>query len=164
MFMVEGRDVNYIKKTLFLKGWDANLKRARDNGWPVHRDGKTGAGARRIKKTVLKTEWFRGASRAPQNSESTPRFKPNHRKTRQEPRRVSSALFVPRTPGGALADRLRKVEQRLATRIHLRIVEEAGLSLRDALRSGDVWAPEKCEREDCPVCISPKAPCAKRMG
>ena len=73
--------------------------------------------------------------------------RPNHR----EPVAV---MFVPRTPGGKLLSQLREIETSLA-RINpktIRLVEEGGLKLKEALCKSDPWENTHCGRDLCSTC------------
>ena len=69
-------------------------------------------------------------------------------------RTPDTALFIPRTPGGALATLLRQTERDLGkvSTFKMKIIEECGTDLKGALVKSNPWAKEDCRRADCPLC------------
>jgi hypothetical protein len=65
-----------------------------------------------------------------------------------------SVLLVPQTPGGELAAALRAFERKRGALRRIRIVERAGVSLKQKLFSSNPWAREGCARKDCFPCRS----------
>ena len=63
-----------------------------------------------------------------------------------------SVLFVPQTPGGELAAALRAYEKKRGSLRRIRVVERAGISLKDKLFSSNPWSKDGCERVDCFPC------------
>ena len=65
-------------------------------------------------------------------------------------------LFVPHTPRGELARRMRMKEAQNSQgrRIRFRIVEKGGITLEQKLRRSNPWAGEKCGRPKCFPCKS----------
>ena len=67
-----------------------------------------------------------------------------------------SVMFVPYTPGGELARRLREVESKLGkqTGVRIKVVEKVGNKLVDLLHQSDPWQGADCQREKCLPCIT----------
>ena len=65
-------------------------------------------------------------------------------------------LFVPHTPGGELAKRMRmkEAQNNQGRRIRFKIVEKGGITLEQLLRRSNPWAGEGCERPKCFPCSS----------
>ena len=65
-----------------------------------------------------------------------------------------SVLFVAPTPGGVLANELRKREADLNRHSHerIKIVEKGGLKIKDILSSKNSVKNSKCSKETCPLC------------
>ena len=65
-----------------------------------------------------------------------------------------TVLLVDQTPGGELAKRLQKVEDRLAgiTGYRVRVTETAGSQLCRVLPNTNPWKGMDCGREDCYPC------------
>jgi hypothetical protein len=63
-----------------------------------------------------------------------------------------SVLYVPQTPGGELAAALRAYEKKRGSLRRIRIVERAGVSLKNKLFSSNPWAKDGCGRHDCFPC------------
>ena len=71
-------------------------------------------------------------------------------------KKVKAVMFVPYTPGSELAKRMRTAEEMLQdmTGYRLKIVERAGLKLKDALTKADPWQGMNCDRDDCLLCLT----------
>ena len=63
-------------------------------------------------------------------------------------------LFVPHTPGGELAKRMRRAEAQnhQGRKIRFKIVEKGGVTLEKMLRRSNPWSSENCGRADCFPC------------
>ena len=63
-------------------------------------------------------------------------------------------LFVDHTPGGELAKRIQKVEDRLAgmTGYRVRVTETAGSQLFRILPNTNTWKGSDCQRGNCYTC------------
>ena len=69
-------------------------------------------------------------------------------------------VFIPRTQGGALIDTLCRVEERLtntgsgrkSTTPKLKLVEQAGVMLREVLTQSNPWADIPCDHPQCTTC------------
>ena len=79
---------------------------------------------------------------------------------------IKTVLFVPQTPGGILASRLRLAEKQLAdlTGENVKIVERGGTTLKQVLHKSNPWTGGFCGRIDCLPCITgdEKGDCMKR--
>ena len=65
-------------------------------------------------------------------------------------------LFVPHTPRGELAQRMRakEAENNQGRQIRFKIIEKGGVSLEQKLRRSNPWSGEKCGRPRCFPCMS----------
>ena len=63
-------------------------------------------------------------------------------------------MFVPYTPGGELARRLREAENDMEkqTGVKLKIVERTGVKIIDLLHKSDPWIGQDCGRQGCLLC------------
>ena len=79
---------------------------------------------------------------------------------------TTTVLFIPNTPGGILADRLRQTEKQLMelTGERVKIVERGGCSMKQILHKSNPWAGAFCGRPECFPCKSgdEKGDCFKR--
>ena len=151
-----------------LKGYQTKLERSRKSGIKLHRSAKTTVNSRYKKKLTEKTNWFRKKRKDSEEGAekvSTEKRKPssegkrwctqaaqaNQAKTMQ----TVTVLFVPRTPGGELASRLRKAEEELSviTGDKIKIVEKTGVMMKRILHRSNPWAGDLCGRVDCLVCM-----------
>ena len=66
----------------------------------------------------------------------------------------TSVMFVPPTPGGELAARLKKREAELAgsTGLRIKFVEQGGVKLKNKLVRADPFPSAECGKLKCPVC------------
>ena len=66
----------------------------------------------------------------------------------------SAVMFVPRTPHGDLATRLREVEAEMQKvgKTKVKIVEESGDMAKSLVHKANLWAGENCRREKCLIC------------
>ena len=85
--------------------------------------------------------------------------RPEGRKKFQKPKKkpdppTITVLFVDQTPGGELAKRLQKVEDRLSliTGYRVRVTETSGTQLCRVLPNTNPWKGMDCLREDCYTC------------
>ena len=96
---------------------------------PLYRPRDWEAPARKRKKLLAKSSWFRPAD---------------------------TVLQVPFTPGGVLAASVRKVVEEEGSRLglKLKIQEGAGVPLRRSLVTQDLRAGEPCPQGNCPLCLT----------
>ena len=122
----------------------------------IHKRAKDTANKRRVKKLMLHKTWFKPKTTKPSAKTSCnkmPCQKPNTN-PQWDNRAPDTALFIPRTPGGALATLMRQSEKDLGkvSTFKMKIVEECGTDLKGALVKSNPWAKEDCKRADCPLC------------
>ena len=140
---------------------------------PFYRSAKSTLAQRCRKKLIEKTTWYKDKKRK-REDDAPPNQNPSHSHKRMrkegEPRRatpdeepttnkVKGVLFVPYTPGGELAKRMREAEAKLETLTgyKLKVVERAGTKLVDILTKSDPWQGADCGREDCLLCLTKAA-------
>ena len=72
----------------------------------------------------------------------------------KERNRIVAVMFVPYTPKGELARRMREVETDMEkhTGIKLKIVERSGTKLIDLIHKADPWEGQDCGRDKCILC------------
>ena len=72
-------------------------------------------------------------------------------KKNQDPKAV---IFVPFTPGSALAEELREVEEMMEkmSGTRFKIVERAGIQLQRIISRTNPWAGSDYQRQDCMIC------------
>ena len=79
---------------------------------------------------------------------------------------MASVLFVPQTTNGDLAKALRKEMHSLAPTLgwKFRVVEKAGVSVKDKLTKSNPWSKEMCRDANCEPCLLSEKPleCRKR--
>ena len=66
-------------------------------------------------------------------------------------------LFVPHTPGGELANKIRakEAENNQGRKIRFKVIEKGGVSLEQKLRRSNPWSGEPCGRPRCFQCRRP---------
>ena len=76
------------------------------------------------------------------------------KETQEQP--VKAVMFVPYTPGGELAKKLRENEEKLSklTKNKVKIVERAGVKLQDVITKANPWKGQDCERKNCILCFT----------
>ena len=69
-------------------------------------------------------------------------------------KQFTSVLFVPPTPGGELAKRLKKRESELNSghKMNIKIVEKGGIKVKNILVRKDPFPPLRCSESNCPFC------------
>ena len=65
-------------------------------------------------------------------------------------------MFVPHTPGSALAKKLRENEEHLVkiTGTKVKIIERTGTKIQDLLTRSNPWKGADCERQNCLLCFT----------
>ena len=160
-----------------LKGYERKLGKAKNMGTSVHREAKSTVGLRFKKKLSAKTNWFKSKNKKVETTR-TVREKVGNKKFsgkngddkrdggKKEDKAPIAVLFVPKTPGGELAKRLKTVENDLEkmTGERVKIVERAGIMIKRILHKSNPWAGGNCGREGCLVCRFEKGggDCKKR--
>ena len=61
-------------------------------------------------------------------------------------------MFVPATPGGELAARLKKAELASSTGLRVKFVEQGGVKLKNKLVRADPFPSAECGKIRCPIC------------
>ena len=69
----------------------------------------------------------------------------------------TTVMFVPRTPNGELAKRLKLMDTKLADIMQdkLKFVERDGMKLQNILHRLNPWENVKCSRKGCLICSNP---------
>ena len=152
-----------------LLGLERKRKRREREGERFHRRAKTTIQKRTSKKLHGKQSWFKNKpkdiaeelekrkenrERLREEEETIPeggKTKTEERKNKKDPKAV---IFVPYTHNSILAKELRKVEEtmEMLTGTRIKIVEKAGMQLKQLLVKSNPWAGRDCEREECLVC------------
>ena len=147
-----------------LKGYEGKLEKARKSGEDIHRSSKSTENLRYSKKLLEKSNWFKKKGKS-QESEVGKSNNPGKKKTagnwEKQPTKNSvpiTVLFVPKTPGGEFAKRLKEAESEIEkiTGDRIKIVERAGVTVRRLLHKSNPWAGEQCGRQECLVCRQEK--------
>ena len=131
------------------------------NGEALHRSAKSSASSRFKKKLTLKTTWFKGRGEKPATTTTPSTARPETAKCsgKTSPKGSAdvrleepvAALFVPYTPWGTLAKKLREQEAVLKATMGftVKVVQERGSTLQFLLHQTNPWAEMPCPREDC---------------
>ena len=150
-----------------VKAYERKLGEASRKGTGVHRTAEESSGTRRRLKLIGKSSWFKpkpGSSQGdkPDSSESKiPGSMPSSQEDNSarvegdtDKLKVRSVIFVPHTPGGTLAKRLRELLLRLAPMMgfKIKVAEQAGTHLRNKFSLTRLWEGMKCGRNDCVTC------------
>ena len=140
--------------------------RRKRTGEKFHRKAKTTLHTGTRKKLTGKSSWFKikprdeeeermkkkeYAERIESEDEREKNQKSGMESKKKDPKAV---IFVPFTPGSALAKELREVEEMLEklSGTRFKIVERAGIQLQRVISRTNPWAGSDCQREDCMVC------------
>lgn len=98
----------------------------------LHRKANETAKERREKQLMIGSSWFKKQNNSTYNNS---RVRTSKRVARPTPGRapnrpIDTVVFIPRTPGGSLAPKIRETEQQLAeiSNFKIRIVEECGVT------------------------------------
>ena len=154
-------------------------RRLAKQGGVKHRNCKETEKERERKKLLGKANWFKKKG-SEKEKETQSKKKENmtlrrnkrkrdadeqegeYEKEIEEERDPITVLFVPRTPGGELANQLKKKEEELGklTTHRIRIVERNGEKLEHILTKPDPFGQEKCKKETCLLCRTDE----KEMG
>ena len=126
-----GYNQNYRYQVLKsgMEGYDKMLEVERRGGRPVNRPRSWGEDERQKKKELQGKNWFRAGG-------------------------FDVPLFVPHTPHGELAKRMKEMEAKnnQGREIRFKIVEKSGVTLEQILRRSNPWSGEKCGRLNCFQC------------
>ena len=112
-----------------VEGFDKMIAEKNKGGRPINQRRTWNEDQRQKKKESQKKNWFKGGG-------------------------FDVPLFVPHTPNGELAKRMRKAEAQnhQGRKIRFKIVEKGGVTLENLLRRSNPWSEESCGREDCFPC------------
>ena len=127
---------------------------------PLHRDGKSTLKKREKKKLLAKTNWYKTGKKEENNDTECKGQKgrkgsgKNKQRIQENEIQPSAVIFVPRTPHGELATRLREVETEMQKvgKTKVKIVEESGDMAKSLVHKANQWAGDNCQREKCLVC------------
>ena len=157
-----------------LKGYESRKKRAEENGTDLHRSGAATLVSRNRKKLTGKNDWYK--SRKPNQEQvkgeeekrgAEGRRKKGETRAIEGKQNPTTVIFVPRTPEGELAKRIRAAEQDLQKfcSSKVKIVEETGNMAKSLVHKANHWAGDDCGRDDCMVCVNgdeKKGDCRRR--
>ena len=143
-----------------LKGYESKREKCLKNGIELHRSAQSTVKARFVKKLTSRTNWFRKGrgNKIEKKEKGKPKY--NRKKIRESKARKEiepvTVMFVPRTPGGALISRLRKVEEEISqvTGDKVKLVERSGKMLKRMLQITDPEGNSSCQRPTCLVCCN----------
>ena len=157
-----------IRKDLIaaLVGFERRKEKVKAGQQNLHRDGATIKSFTRFKKVSLKQEWYKKKSRDKRPAlRSWRNKKSSKQKSGCQNTTPVAPIFVPRTPGGALAQKVRRIEEeynKISSR-RVKVVEEGGSTLSQLLFRPDPWEGRNCMRVSCPSCKHQKGGnCYKR--
>ena len=108
-----------------------------------------------FKKALIKTDWYK------KKPQSRSLKRPSRQSASLKPGcqniTLSAPIFIPRTPGGTLAQKIRKVEEgyNKVSKRRVKLVEEGGSTIKQLLFHPDTWEMRDCHRENCPGCKHP---------
>ena len=158
----EQREAAEIVKSGYV-GWRRRRDRRKEQGNCLYRSGAASLSQRTMRKLIGKETWYREDKKRKRDEydewEETQRA-PRRRKKNgtgegeKERNRIVAVMFVPYTPKGELAKRLREVEMDMEkhTGNKLKIIERSGTKLIDLIHKSDPWEGQDCGRENCILC------------
>ena len=122
-------------------GFDKMLEVATNGGRPLNRARSWKEDIRQKKKELQRKNWYRKGG-------------------------YDVPLFVPHTPRGELAKRMRakEMENNQGRKIRFKIIEKGGVTLEKKLRRSNPWAGGRCGRERCFPCRGNKGGNCWREG
>ena len=151
-----------------LSDWKNRVKCLKNRGGNPYLQAHQTLEERMEKRLVEKSTWYKGwgqrtraGTRRPQGP--TPRpgtggSKPNGTQTPRNPTgdklEIMAPMFVDRSDGGILLERLREVEAEMAglTGYRIKLVEKNGVKLENLLVKRDPYVGWACGRQDCTCC------------
>ena len=112
-----------------MEGYDKMLETERRGVRPVNRLRSWGEDERQKKKELQSKTWYRAGG-------------------------FEVPLFVPHTPHGELARRMKEMEvlNNQGRSIRFKIIEKSGVTLEQKLRRSNPWSGERCGRPNCFQC------------
>ena len=124
-----------------VEGFDKMVKEENRGGRPINPRRTWNEDQRQQKKELQGKNWFRSGG-------------------------FDVPLFVPHTPNGELAKRMREAEAKnhQGRKIRFKIVEKGGVTLENLLRRSNPWSDESCGRPDCFPCQGERGGMCWREG
>ena len=159
--------------TSTLTGHDKRVQSLVERGGRTNRSRAMMMDKRRLKKWVKKTSWFKEGKEedgdstggeATRKVEMINKERTSRKKTKQKEDKdeavPQTVMFVPRTQGGVLMQKLRQAEEQLQPILDtkVRLVERCGVQLAKLLIATDPWQPTECDFTTCQVCKEPNKP------
>ena len=179
-----GHSISTVRSVLVsgVKGYDRRVARCKASGIPLHRSAAQSSGARRTKKLLAKTQWFRqesgeteqdgqqarpGAWGGEEQSSKKQRGVPRRVAEQAKQPRITTVLFVEFTRGGELQKKMRETLDRLTPMLgfRARVAEKGGTNLESLLSNKNLWKGRECGRHSCRTCAQSgeqKEPCTLR--
>ena len=159
-----------------IKGYLRKVARSLEKGEPLHRSSKQSSKARRTKKLLARTDWFRKEKEEGSTQEpvQAPMVRGGAKKSRvaegkssKEPLRTTSVLFVEFSRGGSLQKDVKECLDKLSPMLgfKVRVAEKGGTQLSSLLSNKNLWSGVECGRDSCRTCQQPgdtKEPCMLR--
>ena len=137
-------------------------KRKQEMYRPAHKTVAT----REKKKLLDRENWYKNKQEQDQEKHNTTNNKNNKKreqttnnKKEEQELPVMAVMFVPCTPGGALAKLLRENEEKMGkfAKNKIKIIERAGIKLQDVLTRSNPWKGQDCQRTNCLLCLTKKS-------
>ena len=144
-----------------LKGYETKKEKAKLNDEKLHRSAKSTQAKRHWKKVMGKSTWFRqkkaaidGDSVKSGKRVASGGIKKVETEKTNNNRTPLTVLFVPRTPGGELARRIRQSETQMEqiTGYRVKIVERGGVMIKRMVVKTNPWNDGSCGRPQCLIC------------
>ena len=130
-----------------LKGYEAFLRKCLNGNAKMHRSAAEGAASRRVKKLLGKSNWFKKKKKI--------EGKKKNKTQKENSPEVVTVLFVPQTPQGELARRLKVVENKISklSGEKVKIVERGGTQVKQIMHKSNPWNKGFCGRANCLTCL-----------
>jgi hypothetical protein len=178
-----GHTVKTVRSILVsgIKGYKRRVARSVEQNIPLHRNAGQSAAARRTKKLLAKSNWFRQTAGDTDDGEDgqdgvadrrggTTRGQSSQggkESSKTVPLRTSTVLFVEFTKGGTLQKMVRETLDRLTPmlKFKVKVAEKGGTTLGSLLSNKNLWSGQECGRTACRTCAQPderKEPCTLR--
>ena len=137
-----------------LKGYENLLKKAERGQTRIHRPAADGLATRKRKKLLGKGNWFQPRKKEENGPRGCRGNKSRQINNAEIP--TVSVLFCPQTPGGQLAKRLQRVENRIAKIVgeRIKVVECGGKMIKNILHKSNPWKGGNCGNKDCLPCVN----------
>ena len=155
-----------------LSGYERIVSLAESGKTAIHRSAVATARSRQVKKLTGKSTWFldrkdqtkdteeepqEGAGRLSQGGHSGKTgIKKTNKMQEKDKVNTETVLFVPQTPHGELAARLRQAEVELSklAKYKVKVVERSGTAVKSILVKTNPVPDQKCSRPECYLCKS----------